>query len=63
MSPKHNSQTNNYLLPCNADLKQNLFFVTVKLIVYIFSAVSVCSNPCVGPIPKTNMSLFYYQYV
>ena len=34
------------------------FFVTVKLIEYIFSAVKVCSNPCVGPIPNTNMSFF-----
>ena len=25
---------------------------------YIFSAVSVCSNPSVGPIPKTNISFF-----
>ena len=23
-----------------------------------FSTVSVCSNPCVGPIPTTNMSFF-----
>ena len=37
---------------------QNSTFVTVKLIEYIFSAVSVCSNPCVGPIPKTNMYFF-----
>ena len=29
---------------------------------YIFSAVKVCSNPCVEPIPNTNMSFFYYQY-
>ena len=25
---------------------------------YIFSAVKVCSNFCVGPIPNTNMSFF-----
>ena len=25
---------------------------------YIFSAVKVCSNPCVGPISNTNMSFF-----
>ena len=43
-------------------LKQNIFFVTVKLITYIFSAVKVCSNPCVGRLPRTNMSFFYYQY-
>ena len=26
---------------------------------YIFSAVKVCSNPCVGPIPNINMYFFY----
>ena len=26
--------------------------------VYIFSAVKVCSNPSVGPFPKANMSFF-----
>ena len=31
-------------------------FVTVKLIEYIFSAVKVRSNPCVDPLPSTNMS-------
>ena len=25
---------------------------------YIFSAVSVCSNPCAGSFPRTNMSFF-----
>ena len=25
---------------------------------YIFSAVKVCSNPCVGPFPRTNKSFF-----
>ena len=35
-----------------------MFFVTVKLIECISSAVRVCCNPCVGPIPKTNMSFF-----
>ena len=28
---------------------------------YIFSAVKVFSNLCVGPIPNTNV-FFYYQY-
>ena len=32
--------------------------VTVKLMVYIFSPVKVCSNPSVGPFPKVNMSFF-----
>ena len=43
--------------PLQCKLKQNFFFVTVKLIKYIFSAVSVCSNPCVGPFPRTNVFL------
>ena len=35
---------------------QNFFFVSVKLIEYIFSAVNECSpNPCVGPTPEINM--------
>ena len=50
------SQTNSYLLHCNANLSKLSFFVTVKLIEYIFSAVKVCSNPCVGPFLRTNMS-------
>ena len=29
-----------------------------QLIEYICSADSVCSNPCVGPIPNTNTSFF-----
>ena len=33
-------------------------FVTVKLIENIFSAVKVCSNPCVGPFPRTNIPFF-----
>ena len=35
---------------------QTFFLVTVKLIEYVFSAVKVCSNPCVDPFPRTNMS-------
>ena len=34
------------------------FFVTVKLIEYIFSAIRVLSNPCVGPLPRISMSYF-----
>ena len=45
------------MLHCNVNLN-NFFFVAVKLIECIFSAVKVCSYPCVGPIPKTNMSFF-----
>ena len=39
-------------------LKKNFFFVTVKLIEYIFSAVSVCPNSCVGPYPRIKMPFF-----
>ena len=55
--------TNKYLFaPLKCKLKQNFFFVTVKLIEYIFSAVKVCFNPCFGPVSNTNMSFCYYQY-
>ena len=37
---------------------QNFFFITVKLIELIFSGDKVCSNPCVGPFLRTNMSFF-----
>ena len=37
---------------------QNLFFLTVKLIEYTFSAVKECSNPCDGHFPRSNMSFF-----
>ena len=30
---------------------------------YIFSAVKVCSNPCVGPFPRTNMYFFLLSIV
>ena len=30
----------------------------MKLIEYIFSAVNVCSNPCVGPFPRMKMYFF-----
>ena len=39
-------------------LKQKFLLCHSKLIKYIFSAVSVCSNSRVGRIPKTNMSFF-----
>ena len=31
---------------------------SVKLFKYIFSADSVCSNPCVGPLPRIKISFF-----
>ena len=37
---------------------QNLFLVTVKLIEYVFYAVSVCIKPCLGPFPRIKMSFF-----
>ena len=46
----------------NASLSKISFFVTVKLIEYIFSAVNICFNLCVGPFPRTNMFFSYYQY-
>ena len=39
-------------------LKQNFVFFLVKLIQYSFSTLSVCSNPCVGPLPRIKMSFF-----
>ena len=48
---------NNYLLHYNSDLNKILYFL-VKLIQYIFSALSVFSNPCVGPIPRIEMPFF-----
>ena len=33
-----------------------LLLFSVKLIGYIFSADSVCSNPCVRPLPRTKIS-------
>ena len=38
---------------------QKKFFVfLVKSIEYILSALSVCSNPCVGPLPRIEISFF-----
>ena len=39
---------------------QAIFFVffSVKLIEYIFSALSVCSKPCVGPFPRIKIYFF-----
>ena len=37
---------------------QNILLCFAKLIKYIFSAVSECSNPCVGPLPKIKISFF-----
>ena len=46
----------NYLLYYN----ESFFFVffLVKLIEYIFSAVTVCSNPFVGPLPRIKIYFF-----
>ena len=39
-----------------------LFLVTIKLIKYIFPAVSVCSNACVGPLQRFKMFFSFYQH-
>ena len=56
------SERNNYLLYYNANLKTSFFLFSVKLIEYIFSAVSVWSNTYVGPLPRIKIFFFYYQY-
>ena len=44
---------------CNADLKQNLFFDTVKLIECLtLVVIEVSSNPCVGPFPRVKILSF-----
>ena len=39
-------------------LKQNFLLFSVKLIGYIFSALSVCSDRCVRPLPRIKISFF-----
>ena len=58
----YHQQISNYLLQFNAGFNKFFFRVTLKLMEYIFPAISVRSNPCVGPFPRTNMSFFHYQY-
>ena len=43
---------NNYLLHYNANLNKILYFFSKV------SALSVCSYPCVGPLPRIKMSFF-----
>ena len=52
------SERNNYLLYYNANLKTSFFLFSVKLIEYIFSAVSVWSNTYVGPLPRIKIFFF-----
>ena len=52
------SLKNKYSLYCNASSSKTLNFFLVKLIEYNFSVVSVCSNPCVGHLPRIKMSFF-----
>ena len=40
------------------EAQAKLLVFSVKLIKYIFSALSVCSNPCVGPFPRIKISFF-----
>ena len=44
---------------------QTIFFVfySVKLIEYNFYALSVCSNPCVGPFPRIKISFFLLSVI
>ena len=57
------SERNNYLLYYNASLKTSFFLFSVKLIKYIFSAVSVWSNTYVEPSPRIKIFFFHYQYL
>ena len=36
--------------------RTDFFVLCVKLIEFNFSALSVCSNPCVGPFPRIKIS-------
>ena len=45
------------MLHYNAALK-NFLLWSVKLMEYIFCALSLCSNPCIGPLPKIKLSIF-----
>ena len=44
--------------PLYSKLKQNFLKCLVKLMEYNFSAANVCSNPCVGLLPRIKMSFF-----
>ena len=39
-------------------LKENFLLFSVKLIEYIFSALSACSDPCVRPLPRIKIFFF-----
>ena len=47
------------MIPLQCQLSRNLFLDSVKLIKYLASAViAVLFNQCVGPSPRTKISLF-----
>ena len=48
------------MLHYNASLNKTLL-CSVKLIEYIFSAVSVCYNPCLGPLLKIKITFFLFS--
>ena len=47
--------------PLQCKLKQNFLLSSVKLIQCIFSAHSLCSNPCVVPLPKIKISFLLFS--
>ena len=49
---------NNYLLHYNASSNNFFLLLSVKLIEYIFSALSVSSYHCVRSLPRIKMSFF-----
>ena len=50
-------QTNNYLLHYNSNLTE-CFIALCKINWIHFFCTHVCSNPCVGPLPKIKISFF-----
>ena len=46
------------MLHYNASSNKIFLLFSVKLVDYIFSADSVWSNPCVGPLPRIKISFF-----
>ena len=42
-------------------IQTELFLMLCKKYEYIFPALSICSNPCVGPSPKIKISFFLFS--
>ena len=52
------------LPPLNSEMgsvKQNFLLFSAKLIEYIFSELSLCSNPGAGPLPRIKISFFVFS--